>query len=133
MKNIFVVTACDGLVPLKNPNSELQRCSEEDPCPAGYECNDSSYCCPSSENACNANMSRGNGCKGSTQRSMWFYDKSKKKCSQFVYNGMFIECMKVGEHFLFQAVEELLTDLLPKLLVPNHVFSLAHLDCAQEE
>ncbi|CAL2048933.1 unnamed protein product [Caenorhabditis brenneri] len=79
--------ACDGLVPLKNPNSELQRCSEEDPCPAGYECNDASFCCPTSENACNANMSRGNGCKGSTQRSMWFYDKSKKKCSQFVYNG----------------------------------------------
>ncbi|CAD6194296.1 unnamed protein product [Caenorhabditis auriculariae] len=82
-----VDSVCGGQAPLMNPNQELQKCSTNIPCPNGYECNDASFCCPTSATACSAVLSKGNSCKGSTQRSMWYYDKSTQKCSQFVYNG----------------------------------------------
>ncbi|VDO19204.1 unnamed protein product, partial [Heligmosomoides polygyrus] len=82
-----VESVCGGAAALMDPNQQPQRCSTSVPCPAGYECNPEHFCCPSSETACSATMSRGNVCSGSPLRTMWHYDQSQRKCNQFAYNG----------------------------------------------
>ncbi|KAF8384426.1 hypothetical protein PRIPAC_73568 [Pristionchus pacificus] len=82
-----VDSVCGGVSPLYNPNNEVQRCSDEVSCPAGYSCNSQRYCCPSAQTACAAPVSRGNVCAGSPQRSLWHFDATTQKCRQFTYNG----------------------------------------------
>ncbi|VDL69609.1 unnamed protein product [Nippostrongylus brasiliensis] len=80
-------SVCGGAAALIDPNQQPQRCSATVPCPAGYECNSQHYCCPSSELACSAPMSRGNVCSGMPLRTSWYYDKTEGKCKQFAYSG----------------------------------------------
>ncbi|VDK46394.1 unnamed protein product [Cylicostephanus goldi] len=82
-----VDTVCGGAAALMDPNQQPQRCSGNVPCPAGYICNPEQFCCPTTETACSAPMSRGNVCSGSPLRTMWYYDPSQGKCIQFAYNG----------------------------------------------
>ncbi|ETN70696.1 Kunitz/Bovine pancreatic trypsin inhibitor domain protein [Necator americanus] len=80
-------TVCAGAAALMDPNQQPQRCSSNVPCPSGYVCNPERYCCPTADTACSAVMSRGNVCSGSPLRTMWYYDQSQRKCTQFAYNG----------------------------------------------
>ncbi|EPB79465.1 Kunitz/Bovine pancreatic trypsin inhibitor domain protein [Ancylostoma ceylanicum] len=80
-------TVCGGAAALMDPNQQPQRCSASVPCPGGYVCNPEHFCCPTANTACSAAMSRGNVCSGSPLRTMWYYDQSQRKCTQFAYNG----------------------------------------------
>ncbi|KAL6722916.1 hypothetical protein Aduo_017984 [Ancylostoma duodenale] len=80
-------TVCGGAAALMDPNQQPQRCSATVPCPGGYVCNPEHFCCPTANTACSAAMSRGNVCSGSPLRTMWYYDQSQRKCTQFAYNG----------------------------------------------
>lgn len=82
-------SVCGGVAALMDPNQQPQRCSENVPCPSGYDCNGQNYCCPATATACGASHSQGNHCSGSVQRSMWYFDNRSRKCSQFAYNGNF--------------------------------------------
>ncbi|PAV61571.1 hypothetical protein WR25_03124 [Diploscapter pachys] len=97
-QNLETDKVCDGAAPLMDPNQLPQRCSEEVPCPAGYNCNSANYCCPFAEIACSASLSRGNKCSGVPPKTMWFYDPGQKKCEPFTYNG----CAGTANRFISQ-------------------------------
>ncbi|VDM52910.1 unnamed protein product [Angiostrongylus costaricensis] len=82
-----VETVCDGPAVLMDPNQQPQRCSGAVPCPSGYACNPEHYCCPFSETACSASLSKGDVCEGVPLRTMWYYDQKQAKCIEFSYNG----------------------------------------------
>uniref|UniRef100_A0A0K0DNR3 BPTI/Kunitz inhibitor domain-containing protein n=1 Tax=Angiostrongylus cantonensis TaxID=6313 RepID=A0A0K0DNR3_ANGCA len=78
---------CNGPAVLVDPNQQPQRCSDTVPCPSGYACNPEHYCCPFSETACSASLSKGDVCGGVPLRTMWYYDQKQAKCIEFSYNG----------------------------------------------
>ncbi|KAE9416235.1 hypothetical protein Angca_003523 [Angiostrongylus cantonensis] len=82
-----IETVCDGPAVLVDPNQQPQRCSDTVPCPSGYACNPEHYCCPFTETACSASLSKGDVCGGVPLRTMWYYDQKQAKCIEFSYNG----------------------------------------------
>uniref|UniRef100_A0A0N5AV83 Kunitz/Bovine pancreatic trypsin inhibitor domain protein n=1 Tax=Syphacia muris TaxID=451379 RepID=A0A0N5AV83_9BILA len=81
------LNACNGVAPLSDPNSNLQRCSKKIPCPTGYICNKKQFCCPIPPFACSSPMSSGNVCSKAPQTTAWYYDPDIRNCVQFAYFG----------------------------------------------
>lgn len=64
-----------------------RRCSFNNPCPGGYNCEGNTKCCKSKESVCDEPVDSGIECNTSSPSPRYYYDSERKSCQMFNYDG----------------------------------------------